>query len=324
MAGADRQAAEAVQGSKALSPCRFQENDQAVDESLDLDGDFAEQQKMMSKRRRAAKDKPEYRLKKALPFAKPFVPTIRPLTVADLEACIALENAAFTQPEHRASPEKASPRHRNVSPPPSYHPSSTDLAYRLTVCPEVSLGLFVTIAPEQAKDLGIETLALARPVETGRADGAVSVLLAHAISTRTHGDVVTDADMDYPKDWRARSARVAEPVGHQEGGKTVALHSFAVLPRVHRCGLGQMLMRAFLDQMKSCGLVQRVALICQEHLATYYQRSGYKCLGKSEAQFGGGGWYNMAIDLQSSAGSQQPEDSQEPGEPLPKKVKPVA
>jgi GNAT superfamily N-acetyltransferase len=122
----------------------------------------------------------------------------------------------------------------------------------------------VTIAPEQAKDLGIETLALARPVETGRADGAVSVLLAHAISTRTHGDVVTDADMDYPKDWRARSARVAEPVGHQEGGKTVALHSFAVLPRVHRCGLGQMLMRAFLDQMKSCGLVQRVALICQE------------------------------------------------------------
>ncbi|AEO67002.1 uncharacterized protein THITE_2144480 [Thermothielavioides terrestris NRRL 8126] len=260
MAGADRQAAEA-------------ENDQAVDESLDLDGDFAEQQKMMSKRRRAAKDKPEYRLKKALPFAKPFVPTIRPLTVADLEACIALENAAFTQPEHRASPEK--------------------LAYRLTVCPEVSLGLFVTIAPEQAKDLGIETLALARPVETGRADGAVSVLLAHAISTRTHGDVVTDADMDYPKDWRARSARVAEPVGHQEGGKTVALHSFAVLPRVHRCGLGQMLMRAFLDQMKSCGLVQRVALICQEHLATYYQRSGYKCLGKSEAQFGGGGWYNM-------------------------------
>jgi hypothetical protein len=38
-----------------------------------------------------------------------------------------LENAAFTQPEHRASPEKASPRHRNVSPPPSYHPSSTDV-----------------------------------------------------------------------------------------------------------------------------------------------------------------------------------------------------
>lgn len=83
--------------------------DQAIDdESSDLDGEFAELQKMMSQRRRAAKDDPVARLLKALPCIKVYSPLVRPLTIADLDACVALENAAFPNPEHRASPEKAS------------------------------------------------------------------------------------------------------------------------------------------------------------------------------------------------------------------------
>lgn len=82
------------------------EADQAVDESSDVDGDFAALQKMLSQKRRAAKDSPESRLQKALPFVTTFSPNIRPLTISDLDACIALENAAFPNPEHRASPEK--------------------------------------------------------------------------------------------------------------------------------------------------------------------------------------------------------------------------
>jgi GNAT superfamily N-acetyltransferase len=70
--------------------------------------------------------------------------------------------------------------------------------------------------------------------------------------------------MAYPKDWRDPKARAGQDVGHQEGGKTVGVHSLAVLPRLHRCGLGQMVMKAFLDQMKNSGLVDRVALICQD------------------------------------------------------------
>ncbi len=30
-----------------------------------------------------------------------------------------------------------------------------------------------------------------------------------------------------------------------------------------------------------------------QHLVSYYERSGYKHLGKSKAQFGGGGWHDM-------------------------------
>ncbi len=73
----------------------------------------------------------------------------------------------------------------------------------------------------------METLAAARPVETDRADKAVSVLLAHIVATRCRGESITDDDMDYPRDWRTRGGTSAA-VGHQESGRTLALHSLAV------------------------------------------------------------------------------------------------
>ena len=36
-------------------------------------------------------------------------PYTRPLTVSDLDSCVALENAAFENPQERCSPEKVSP-----------------------------------------------------------------------------------------------------------------------------------------------------------------------------------------------------------------------
>ncbi len=126
------------------------------------------------------------------------------------------------------------------------------------------MGVFLTVVPEKAKSMGIETLSTARPVETGRADGAVTVLLAHIISTRCLGGTITDADMSYPVDWHLRAGRWGLDIGHQEDGRTVGIHSLAVLPRLQRCGIGQMIMKAYLDQMKNSGLVDRVALICQD------------------------------------------------------------
>jgi GNAT superfamily N-acetyltransferase len=100
------------------------------------------------------------------------------------------------------------------------------------------------------------------------------VLLAHVVSTRCRGDVVTDPDMAYPEDWRTRGGRTAPDAGHQEGGRTVGLHSLAVLPRLQRCGIGQMIVRAFLDQMKNSGLVDRVALLCQDVSFLFLLRGG--------------------------------------------------
>ncbi|KAK4165993.1 polyamine acetyltransferase [Cladorrhinum sp. PSN259] len=267
MANRDQQPREEAGSRPTLDS---QDTDQAVDESSDVDGDFAQLQKTISQRRREAKNDPEARLQQAVPF--PFLPNIRPLTASDWESCVALENVAFPDPAHRASPEK--------------------FKYRLTTCPELSLGVFCTVIPAQAKGWSIETLANAKPVETDRADGAVSVLLAHIVSTQCRGDVIADDDMDYPKDWRTRGGRPAD-VGHQDSGRTVGIHSLAVLPKVHGCGIGKMILKSYLQQMQSSGMADRVALICQDYLVSYYERFGFQSLGQSKATFGGGGWTDM-------------------------------
>jgi hypothetical protein len=137
------------------------------------------------------------------------------------------------------------------------------LEYRLTTCPELSLGLFLTVTPEQAKDWKVETLATANLVETCRKDRAVSVLLAHVVSTKCVGTRITDDDMNYPDDWRTRGGTPGD-TGHQETGRTVALHSLAVVPRLQRCGLGDMILKAFTQQMSGSGTADRIALICQD------------------------------------------------------------
>jgi ribosomal protein S18 acetylase RimI-like enzyme len=133
------------------------------------------------------------------------------------------------------------------------------------------LGLFCTVVPSEAKNFEAETLAAARLVETGRHNDAVSVLLAHVISTRSLSEIVTDADMDYPRDWRTRGNQCAG-VGHQDAGRTIALHSAAVLPKMQGVGLGKMLLTSYLQQMNGSGLADRVALLCQDVGALSFPR----------------------------------------------------
>ncbi len=125
------------------------------------------------------------------------------------------------------------------------------------------------MVPNQAKGWVMETLESARPVETDRPDGAVSVLLAHIISTRSCSDVVTDSDMGVPADWRSRGGRSAN-VGHQETGRTIALHSLAVSPKLQQCGVGKMIVKAYLQQMNNSGLADRVSLICQDVRSPFF------------------------------------------------------
>ncbi|KAJ9131561.1 Acyl-CoA N-acyltransferase [Pleurostoma richardsiae] len=246
-----------------------EDSDGAVDDG-DLDDDFIMIQRTISQKRREKAS--ECSITKRLPFT--FAPNIRPLSVSDLQSCIALENAAFPHPEHRCSPEK--------------------FEYRLTTCPELSIGVFCTVVPSLATGFYVETLATANKVETDRADGAVSVLLAHIVATASFSETVTDADMDYPRDWRSTRGKRA-PVGHQEGGRTVCLHSLAVVPKLQNCGLGQLIMKAYLQQVRNLDTADRVALICQAYLVSYYQRLGFKHLGESKATFGGGGWHDMVF-----------------------------
>jgi hypothetical protein len=80
--------------------------DDAVDDSEDLPDDLVRIQKTISGERRLQQNRPKPGIQDLLPF--PFSPLIRPLTVSDLESCVALENAAFANPAHRCTRDKVS------------------------------------------------------------------------------------------------------------------------------------------------------------------------------------------------------------------------
>lgn len=87
--------------SPSLSP-----SDDAIDDTEDLPDDFVNAQKSISCERRHRQSGRTQGIQALLPF--PFSPLIRPLTISDLESCVALENAAFAKPAFRCSRDKVS------------------------------------------------------------------------------------------------------------------------------------------------------------------------------------------------------------------------
>ncbi|CAK7266348.1 hypothetical protein SEPCBS119000_001974 [Sporothrix epigloea] len=217
----------------------------------------------------------------AIDLSAPDSVTIRPLTLADRDACVVVENACFSNPDHRATPEKFS--------------------YRLTVCPELCLGIFVHTADAEA---------LVGPASAPQSPTAASsgIMVGHIIATRCQSSVVTDASMVLPPNWRAAvldpaSVPASDPasaLGHQPEGSTVAVHSLGIVPSVQGRSLGTKLMKAYLERMAALSSgqdgqhkIDRVALICQDYLVDYYTKLGFTNNGPSAAQFGGGGWFDM-------------------------------
>ncbi|TVY35229.1 Polyamine N-acetyltransferase [Lachnellula subtilissima] len=201
-------------------------------------------------------------------------PYTRPLTISDLESCVALENAAFTNPDERATREK--------------------FAYRLSKCGELCLGIFCTVDPKT--DFKAETLATGKPIETSRKNGAISVLLGHVVAVKTNDPLATDGSMDYPKDWDSAHPQPST-VGHQEAGRTIVIHSVAILPGFQERGLGQTLTKAYVQQMSGAGIADKLALIAHDHKTQWYEKLGFVNKGKSKAQFGGGGWFDLVKSL---------------------------
>lgn len=140
-----------------------------------------------------------------------------------------------------------------------YLANNNQFEYRLARCGALSLGIFTSALP--TSKMPAETLATGRPVESGRSNGAVSVLMAHIVCTLSNDPVVTDEAMDLPEAWRTTRSTKS---GHQEFGSTICLHSLAVLPSYQGRGLGMTIMTSFLQQMSSAGIAKRIALIAHE------------------------------------------------------------
>lgn len=100
--------------------------------------------------------------------------------------------------------------------------------------------------------------------------------------------------MEIPADWQGRSTlRDGDAKGHKENGRTLALHSLAVLPAFQNQGLGKIILKSYIQRMSTSGVADRVAILAHDGLVKYYEGVGYVPKGKSEATFGGGGWNSL-------------------------------
>lgn len=127
-------------------------------------------------------------------------------------------------------------------------------------------------------------------------------MLGHIVATKTTNNAVHDEDMEIPA-----SSSPDPKVGHKEDGRTICIHSLAVLPEYQGKGLGKTLMKAYIQRMESHGVADRLALIAHEGLIPYYEGFGYVNRGKSEVKFGGGGWLDMVKELKSETGHDEDE-----------------
>ncbi|KAF2091454.1 acyl-CoA N-acyltransferase [Saccharata proteae CBS 121410] len=194
------------------------------------------------------------------------------LTHSHLASCCALEDAAFPAGQ-RGSREK--------------------FEYRLTTCGELSMGLFTSSTDHSSA----ATAATATVVDSAEPDRK-ELLLAMVVATKTRNILVTDADMTVPDDWRSRPSIISdeEPVvGHQEDGRTIAIHSLAVEPSHQRRGLGRTLLKAYIQRVQASDIADRISILTYERLIPFYEALGFEKRGASKAEYGGGGWIDMVI-----------------------------
>ncbi|KAI5257216.1 acyl-CoA N-acyltransferase [Aureobasidium subglaciale] len=232
----------------------------------------------MMRRDQEPKDKTSRDMEKQdhLAGIKPYVQT---LTISDVDSAVKLEDATFP-PEERATKEK--------------------FEYRFTKCGGLCLGLFTSVDMSDSSSplASVETASSAHHVYSG-APARKSVLLAHCVVTKTTNSTVMDEDMEIPDNWKTSSALTSK-VGHKEKGRTVAVHSLAVLPSLQSQGLGSTLLKAFVQRLGYVQAADRVALLAHGDLVKFYEKLGFENKGPSKATFGGGNWVDMVLDLNTS------------------------
>lgn len=164
--------------------------------------------------------------------------------------------------------------------------------YRFSRCGELCLGLFTSVRTDSADkdDLSVPTASTALPVSSDDVERK-SILLAHCVATKSAHPAILDDDMEIPEDWQ-RSSRF-NTVGHNDAGRTVCIHSLAVLPSYQGKGLGSTLLKAYIQRIEQSGTADRIALLAHGELIKFYEGFGFVNKGPSKAEFGGGNWVDM-------------------------------
>ena len=113
------------------------------------------------------------------------------------------------------------------------------------------------------------------------------------IGTKIVASAVTDESMDLPQSWQDSTSPSTENRGHEENGRTIAIHTLGVLPAYKDQGLAKTIMKSYEQRMETSGIADRIALLAHGHLIKMYEGMGFENRGKSDVKFGGGGWNSL-------------------------------
>lgn len=94
-----------------------------------------------------------------------------------------------------------------------------------------------------------------------------------------------------------RNEQLAIIRGHNPYGRTIHLHSLAILPQHQKRGLGKTLIKSYMSRIEGSGIADRIALLAHGPLVGFYESLGFKKKGESPAKFGGGGWVDMVYEF---------------------------
>ena len=116
-----------------------------------------------------------------------------------------------------------------------------------------------------------------------------------------------------------KSAKNVEFQGHNEAGRTLAVHSVAVLPAYQGLGVGRTLMKAYVQRMVESDIADRIAILVRkdtdaakqgkenvkmegdstekgevsDYTQGFFEKLGFEHKGASGVKRGEGQWLNM-------------------------------
>lgn len=207
--------------------------------------------------------------------------SIRPLTIEDLDQCLALETRGFPE-EERCTKEK--------------------FQYRLTVCPELCSGLF--IRDYDAKYSAINLPEVAARQQKDKTDDAEEedeeipikssvnkeTLIGHIIATKIYSNRITAQSMELP-------SKEDKTAGHIEYSRFIGIHGLVVDPNWQGKNLGTLLMHDYIQKLSNQDLGDKVVIIAHKELIPFYEKIGFNSHGISECKFADTTWYDLSIDL---------------------------
>jgi len=220
--------------------------------------------------------------------------SIRPLTLEDLDQCVALEAKGFSEAE-RCTKEK--------------------FQYRLTTCPELCSGLFIREYGYKFNAINLPDVAqkLEKKInEENSSDTNWSgdngqdeltydqlpvklsvikeTLIGHIIATKIYSERITEASMELPS--------IDDPTsGHIEQSRYIGIHGLVIDPQWHKRNLGTLLMHDYIQKLSNQDLGSKVVIIAHKELIPFYEKIGFFNHGESACKFAGESWYDLTIDL---------------------------